>query len=291
MAYYPDLSPYEYGHIETPAPAKLLNFGWLECGKHFDTAPPEKWLIDKLWAHCLFAVSDYRGYHPCDLPKCNWKGWYEHEVYGAPVVGIGDLCDAERAGKSPLPEFATLADYQKARAKIVGKVRYKSLITATYRRHKERLGFSEIRIFGQNNIIYAAPNQVFHYVTVHHYKMPDEVIDALKRGPCPPEQEWFDRLRPTGVTLDMMQCYQRARRARCVRGRRGIFDIPTGPVKWIPGMAACMPGAQPVVASPKRVPPHIPSSRKEVLAANWLCRWRRIRRQKASALPIMTPRH
>ena len=63
-------------------------------------------------------------------------------------------------------------------------------------RHGKRLllGTSEIRVFGKDEIIYAAPTLIYHYVWQHHYKPPDEFIQALTHSSKPPDQEFFKRL-------------------------------------------------------------------------------------------------
>lgn len=63
-------------------------------------------------------------------------------------------------------------------------------------RHGKRLllGAAEIRVFSQEGITYAAPTLIYHYVAAHHYKPPDEFLDALRSGPGPGSQEYFDAL-------------------------------------------------------------------------------------------------
>jgi hypothetical protein len=63
-------------------------------------------------------------------------------------------------------------------------------------RNGERLdlGTAEIRVFSGQGHIYAAPNLIYHYVAVHHYKPPDEFLRALREGPRPPNREYFDEL-------------------------------------------------------------------------------------------------
>jgi len=41
------------------------------------------------------------------------------------------------------------------------------------------LGTAEVRVFAPNDIVYAAPNLVYHYITEHQYLPPREFIDAL----------------------------------------------------------------------------------------------------------------
>jgi hypothetical protein len=57
------------------------------------------------------------------------------------------------------------------------------------------LGSSEIRVFSSSGQIYAAPNLIYHYLKRHHYKPPDEFIDAILGGPVSPRKEYLDRLR------------------------------------------------------------------------------------------------
>jgi hypothetical protein len=54
------------------------------------------------------------------------------------------------------------------------------------------LGASEIWIPTQNNIIYAAPNMLHHYITAHKYKPPQEFLDAVLDVVFPPDwgEEW-----------------------------------------------------------------------------------------------------
>ena len=61
------------------------------------------------------------------------------------------------------------------------------------------LGSAEIRVFGRRGKIYAAPNLLFHYVTAHHYKLPDEFIAALRQAACPPQEKYFARLKAVGL--------------------------------------------------------------------------------------------
>ena len=61
------------------------------------------------------------------------------------------------------------------------------------------LGSAEIRVFGFSKRIYAAPNLLFHYVTEHNYRPPDEFIDAVLHGPVPGSEEYQSLL----VQLDL----------------------------------------------------------------------------------------
>jgi len=72
------------------------------------------------------------------------------------------------------------------------------------------LGYAEIRVFGERGRIYAAPNLLYHYVIVHHYKPPEEFVHALKYSPCPPEPEYLSRLEALGLPLSLIQSHRRS---------------------------------------------------------------------------------
>jgi len=65
---------------------------------------------------------------------------------------------------------------------------------ATRKREPLLLGYSEIRAFGMDGIVYAAPSLIYHYVLVHHYQPPEPFIRALFEGPAPPDFVYFARL-------------------------------------------------------------------------------------------------
>lgn len=48
-----------------------------------------------------------------------------------------------------------------------------------------KLGSAEIRVFGQDNVKFAAPDLIFHYVAEHFYLPPDEIVEAVLFGPAP----------------------------------------------------------------------------------------------------------
>lgn len=50
---------------------------------------------------------------------------------------------------------------------------------------KNASGFAEIRVFGRGERTYAAPTLIKHYVAEHHYRPPDEFLQALQEGPVP----------------------------------------------------------------------------------------------------------
>ena len=52
------------------------------------------------------------------------------------------------------------------------------------------LGFAEIRVFGRDSCVYAAPNLIYHYVVEHHYQPPEEFMQAVMEGPLPGSAEY-----------------------------------------------------------------------------------------------------
>jgi len=65
-----------------------------------------------------------------------------------------------------------------------------------FMRHGKKLmlGTAEIRAFGNDGTIYAAPNLIYHYVSEHHYAPPEEFIAAICNQCRPPQEEYFKRL-------------------------------------------------------------------------------------------------
>ncbi len=54
--------------------------------------------------------------------------------------------------------------------------------------HWASLGDGEIRVLGES-VVYAAPALIYHYVVEHHYKPPDEFIEAVLAGEPASEQQ------------------------------------------------------------------------------------------------------
>jgi hypothetical protein len=70
MAYFRDLSPYEYGLHWGGVPG-ARNVGWLAPGHSFETGQALESDLDLLWAHCKVAIHATRGLHCCEF--CS--GW------------------------------------------------------------------------------------------------------------------------------------------------------------------------------------------------------------------------
>ena len=57
------------------------------------------------------------------------------------------------------------------------------------------LGAAEIRVFGDGDTIFAAPNLIYHYIVDHHYRPPPPFLKALRASPAPPDSRYFDVLK------------------------------------------------------------------------------------------------
>ncbi len=60
-----------------------------------------------------------------------------------------------------------------------------------------RLGSAEIRVVYEGKT-YAAPNMIYHYVVKHHYRPPDEFIQAVLKGSLPGSPEYESVKRDRG---------------------------------------------------------------------------------------------
>lgn len=93
------------------------------------------------------------------------------------------------------------------------------------RNGEERLlGVAEIRVFSGDGRVYAAPTLIYPYVAVHHYKPPDEFIEALRTGPPPSSQEYFDIL--ARLNLKTSSCGQSPRSDSLLPN--GLFECTAG---------------------------------------------------------------
>jgi hypothetical protein len=55
-----------------------------------------------------------------------------------------------------------------------------------------RLGSGDLRVVAQD-VTYAAPDMIYHYVVDHHYRPPDAFIQAVMELPLPAENPDFLR--------------------------------------------------------------------------------------------------
>ena|ERR1700722_4544139 len=76
MAYFRDLSPYEYLLRNGGVPG-AQNVGWLAADHSFQTQPPLESDIDFLWTHCKVAIHATRGRHSCEFCSNSNRNYWE----------------------------------------------------------------------------------------------------------------------------------------------------------------------------------------------------------------------
>jgi hypothetical protein len=57
------------------------------------------------------------------------------------------------------------------------------------------LGTSEIRVFSDDGVVFAAPSLIYHYIEVHGYRPPEQFMEALRGSPRPPAEEYIAKLK------------------------------------------------------------------------------------------------
>lgn len=67
------------------------------------------------------------------------------------------------------------------------------------------LGSAEIRAFSSDGQTFAAPNLIFHYVSVHHYNPPAAFVAALQAMRVPLTGEYFQCLDEAGSTWRLVE--------------------------------------------------------------------------------------
>jgi hypothetical protein len=169
MAYFPDLSPYSYFQ---PA-CSAENVGWLDDGHKFAVAPPTDEFLDALWQFVVSPVAQTRGVHECELCPRDPDYWERRRELHRRMRDPGDPLHHTPLGEIPWPDDA------RSRA-----------LEANHRGEQRLIGSAEIRAFGSDGKIYAAPTLIFHYVAVHHYNPPMEFVRAVLNGPGPKSDEY-----------------------------------------------------------------------------------------------------
>jgi hypothetical protein len=138
MAYFPDLSPYAYGHADHP---NVVHVGWLDGVHDYPKGDVAPNLLAKLKSLAKRPVELYRGYHICELcPKGRSHDLHpEIRSNGEIRITVRAFADDEdvEASATALP----------ARATESGAILYRQ-------------------------ITYAAPILIIHYIEAHGYLPP-----------------------------------------------------------------------------------------------------------------------
>ncbi len=99
VAYFADLTPYEYFAEYEPLTPRPLNVGWLSSRMPFTKRTTDAEFRRKLLAFCgdQYAVLPAQGFQQCELCGLDWGDWYEqrHDQYGAghrlASIGNGEI--------------------------------------------------------------------------------------------------------------------------------------------------------------------------------------------------------
>lgn len=175
MTYYPDL------HVADADP-EIRTIGWLDAEHVYPTAAPSEELLEALWQFAKAPVRATRGVHECELcPRA--PDYYDRiEAIRARMKDPDDPLHRTVMRDIPWPQ-----DERRASVEAV--------------RGGERLllGTAEICAYGESGVLYAAPTLIYHYIAKHHYRPPDELVQAVIRGPRPPGDEYRALLRRFGI--------------------------------------------------------------------------------------------
>jgi hypothetical protein len=165
MAYFSDLSFYRYSRDDN---REAKNVGWLQQDRKFDRIEPSEETLGLLWSFCTISVMQSRGGHFCDLCEPPHRGW-------ATRNGI-----TLHLGTAEIRVFSKMNE---------------ALALQQQLRKTDSSALILLRASAVPHSVYAAPTLIYHYVSVHHYKPPGEFLHALREGPRPPSQEYFERLK------------------------------------------------------------------------------------------------
>jgi len=152
VAHFSDLSFYQYCDGNPP---QTKNVGWLERGHEFETEPPSETILDLLWRFCKISTMQTRGCHRCDL------------CVPSPSTTISVIRDGFKVALGS------------AEIRVLSK---ENTSTIRERLRTQEPGLLFLRKSLGTFDVYAAPNLIYHYVEVHHYKPPNEFFNALRGG-------------------------------------------------------------------------------------------------------------
>lgn len=136
---------YKIRRIIAEAFLNAVNVGWLSSHHSYPTGNTSTEFHAKLFQFCLYPHWGHRGYHQCELHSCTGK----HETLS--IINLSGV-------KEYLPNMG--------------------MLIASHGRITNYLGAKVIIVIGEDRN-YAAPDLIYHYVTDHNYRPPDEFIDAV----------------------------------------------------------------------------------------------------------------
>lgn len=125
MAYYPDLSKYEYSTYDSNY--EVINVGWLDKSNEYTKGQVSNEVLNKILELCICPINRTRGYHLC--PFC------ENPSFGVKI-----------------------------------KTNNNNYII---------LGSAEIWVRSHDNIIFACPDLIYHYIKSHQYLPPTYFLNIF----------------------------------------------------------------------------------------------------------------
>jgi hypothetical protein len=140
MAYFPDLSPYAYAGY---SPTGVLHVGWLDNIHPFAKGTVTPHLVEKMKVLAANPTELKRGFHICEL--CSEK------ITRVPVENTDPRYNSSRQDRIGNRFFCP----------------------------KECMSNGEIRVT-LDNMIFAPPVLIIHYIEAHGYLAPQEFLNAVK---------------------------------------------------------------------------------------------------------------
>ena len=172
MAYYPDLSPYDYGKRQP----NLFNVGWLDGSHEYSKGQVAPTLVEKLKKLVRHPVELTRGRHICELcPK---------EITSVPVEE-GDpryKKAGSRLSSGKTRFFCPEECYSNGEIRIT----IRSFFNPDDSKPDQSLGAplaTQSSLLLVKKVTYAAPVLIPHYIEAHGYLPPAEFLKALEDVP------------------------------------------------------------------------------------------------------------
>ncbi|OAB45503.1 ankyrin repeat domain-containing protein [Paenibacillus glacialis] len=113
-------------------------------------------------------------------------------------------------------------------------------IVMTYNNEKVTLGFSEIRVLGEDCVKrFAAPDLIFQYVMEYNYCPPKEFIDAVLSGPKPNSLEYknymskFNEDSLWGEDIGIVELSEKLRKSILNYNNEFVKEVIQEDLKWI----------------------------------------------------------
>ena len=129
-------------------------------------------------------------------------GWLERGQAFETMIPTEEILDA-------LWSFCTISVMQARGFHLCNLCDEPKMVIASRHGFRRLLGTSEIRVFGDKGLVYAAPTLIYHYVRTHHYNPPHGFLRALKESPRPPDKAYFARLEQAGFQWEQAREHPR----------------------------------------------------------------------------------